>query len=74
MPHDIIKKIDSLIYTFLWHGKREKIKRTTLIGQKLKGVIDMCDTTSFFKSLKIKFVKSLLKCDEANWKILPSYF
>jgi hypothetical protein len=74
VPHDIIKKIDSLIYTFLWHGKREKIRRTTLIGQKFKGGIDMCDTTSFFKSLKMKFIQSLLKCEEANWKILPKYF
>ena len=34
----------------------------------------MCDTTSFFKSLKLKFIKSLLKSEEANWKILPCYF
>ena len=27
IPQDYIKKIDSLIYSFLWHGKREKIKR-----------------------------------------------
>jgi hypothetical protein len=34
----------------------------------------MCDTTSFFKSIKLKFVKSLLNDEEANWKILPNYF
>ena len=48
IPKDILKTIDSLIYNFLWHGKREKIRRSTLIGQKENGVIEMCDTYSFF--------------------------
>ena len=55
IPQDIVKKIDSLIFNFLWHGKREKIKRTTLIGQTQHGGIEMCDTISFFKSLKLKW-------------------
>ena len=74
IPQDTIKRIDSLIFKFLWHGKREKIKRTTLIGQKCEGGLDMCDTASFFKSLKLKWIKSLLNVEEANWKILPNYF
>ena len=74
IPQDYIKKIDSLIYSFLWHGKREKIKRTTFIGQKEFGGIEMCDTSSFFKSLKLKWVKYLLNDDEANWKVLPNFY
>ena len=74
IPQEYIKKIDSLIFSFLWHGKREKIKRTTLIGQKESGGIEMCDTTSFFKSLKLKWVKYLLNNDNANWKVLPSFY
>ena len=74
VPFEKIKIIDSLIYNFLWHGKREKIKRTTLIGQINQGGLDMLDTASFFKSLKIKWIKKLLEKDDANWKILPNYF
>ena len=67
VPNDIIKTIDSLIYNFLWHGKREKIKRSTLIGQTEYGGIEMCDTQSFFKSLKFKWIKKLIDKTEANW-------
>ena len=74
VPTQIIKTINTLIYKFLWHGKREKIKRTTLIGQTLLGGIDMVDTESFFRSLKIKFIKSLINDEEANWKLLAEYF
>ena len=41
IPQDYITKIDSLLFSFLWHEKREKIKRTTLIGQKEREGIDM---------------------------------
>ena len=34
----------------------------------------MLDTASFFKSLKMKWIKKLLEKDDANWKILPNYF
>ena len=71
---DILKKKNTLIYTFLWGGKREKIKRTTLIGNKLDGGIEMPDPNTFFKSLKIKWVKTLINKEKANWKILPEYF
>ena len=74
VPKDILKKINTLIYTFLWGGKREKIKRTTLIGNKLEGGIEMPDPNTFFKSLKIKWVKTLINNEKANWKILPEYF
>ena len=74
VPHDMIKTINTLIFKFLWHGKREKIKRSTLIGNKTEGGLDMLDTESFFRSLKIKWIKTLLNKEEANWKILPNYF
>ena len=47
VPADILKEINSLIFTFLWSGKREKIKRTTVIGLKTEGGLDMCDLNTF---------------------------
>ena len=74
VPPYVIKTIDSLIYSFLWSGKKEKIKRLTLIGNKLKGGIEMCDTNSFFISLKINWIKKLTDNQQANWKVIPEYF
>ena len=47
VPTDILNKINSLIFTFLWSGKREKIKRTTVIGLKSEGGLYMCDPNTF---------------------------
>ena len=66
VPKNIIKQIDSLIYNFLWPGKREKIKRTTLIGQKEHGGLEMCDTHTFFNSLKLKWINNLKSKEAAN--------
>ena len=70
----VIKNIDSLIFNFLWHGKGEKIKRTTLIGLKENGGLEMCDTYTFFNSLKSKWINVLTNKEIANWKVLPNYF
>ena len=73
VPHLIITKINSMLYNFLWDGKREKIKRVTLIGNKLKGGLDMIDIETYINTLKLKWVKALISQDDANWKIIPQY-
>ena len=73
MPKLIITKINSILYNFLWDGKREKIKRVTLIGNKLQGGLDMIDLETYINTMKLKWVKSLLSQDDANWKVIPKY-
>ena len=46
----------------------------TVIGLKTDGRLDMCDPNTFFISLKLKWIKTLLTQENANWKILPEYF
>ena len=73
IPTNIIKQIKSMIFSFLW-GNNEKIKRNTLIGNKLEGGLDVPDIEIYEKSLKLKWIKSL-GCDEhANWKVIPKFF
>ena len=62
-----------MFFNFLWNGKREKIKRKTLIGRKEQGGLNMVDVNTFIKSIKINWIKALMQKDEANWKIIPSY-
>ena len=73
VPKLIITKINSILYNFLWDGKREKIKRVTLIGNKLQGGLDMIDLETYINTMKLKWVKSLLSQDDANWKVIPKY-
>ena len=74
VPLEKLNTLNKLFFNFLWNDKREKIKRNTLIGEKSKGGLEMCDVPSFFNSLKIKWITSLCNCKNANWTILPNYF
>ena len=74
VPQEKINTLNKLFFKFLWNDKREKIKRSTLIGTKSKGGIEMFDVPSFFNSLKIKWITNLCNCKNANWTILPIYF
>ena len=59
---EILQKINSLLYEFLWDSKSEKIKRTEMINEYDKGGLKMIDIQSLNTSLKIKWVQSYLKC------------
>ncbi|XP_060586418.1 uncharacterized protein LOC132742114 [Ruditapes philippinarum] len=71
VPESIVKEINTMIFKFLWDNKQEKVKRATLIGNKLQGGIDMLDLDSYITSLKLKWVKALTDESEANWKLIP---
>ena len=59
-PPDILKTINSILYDFLWDGKDDKIKRTTMINNDAKGGLKMLDIQSFNKSLKMKWIQGYL--------------
>ena len=74
VPKDIVKVIKSMLFKFLWDNKQEKIKRATLIGDKLQGGINMLDIDSFITSLKLKWVRNWTENTKANWKLIANYF
>ena len=61
MPcENFLKKTNRLIFDFLW-GKRERIKRNTLIGHVLDGGIGIVDLETKLKSLKASWIPKILK-------------
>ena len=52
-----LKKINSLLYGFLWDKKRDKIKRVEMINDYHKGGLTIMDIQSFNESLKINGYK-----------------
>ena len=67
-----IKEIESCFHRFIWKGIPDKIKRLTLIGdyEKGGGGLNMVDINSYFKSLKVSWVKRLLSSKTSNWKVI----
>lgn len=70
--NDFIKKIQRLIYNFIW-DKTERIKRNTLIGSALNGGLAVADIECEIKALKASWVSRLLKNKNILYKILDSY-
>ena len=62
---DVIKKVESMIYAFLW-GKKERIKRKTLIGTYTDGGICMPDIELIALSVKAKWLTKLYEMD--SWR------
>ena len=57
--YKVLAEINDLLYTFLWNGKDDKIKRRIMINDLGAGGLKMIDISSFNKSLKITWIKKI---------------
>ena len=74
---DIMKEIESILYTFVWSHKPERIKRKVLIGPVSQGGLKMIDIFKQNISLKIAWVQRWLNItnNQSSWKNLAmEYF
>jgi len=55
--YNVLNEINDLLYTFLWNGKGNKIKRKVMINDFGVGGLKMIDISSFNKSLKTTWIK-----------------
>lgn len=61
-----IKKIERMLYGFLWNNKPDRIKRTKAVQKHKSDGLQMIDLTSFIHSLKITWLQRLVK-SAADW-------
>ena len=47
----------NIIYKFIWNGKKDKIKRSTLVKEYTEGGLKMIDIDSYIKSIHLKWIK-----------------
>ena len=63
-------EVNKLFYLFLWNGKGDKIKRSTMINDYSKGGLKMIDIQAFNKSLKTTWIKKYLDNEnQGKWKL-----
>ena len=62
-----LKKLESLLFEFLWAGRRDPVKRLKVIQDYSNGGLGMIDLHAFVKSLKISWLKRLYTANTA-WK------
>jgi len=73
-PHMVLKKINKIIFRFIWKNKPDKVKRDTIIASKLNGGLKMVDYILKDKALKVRMLQRLLDSNKGKWKILPNYY
>ena len=68
-----IKKINTLLYSFVWKGK-DKVKRTVLISPIEKGGLKIPDVESLISSQRIICIKRYLSPSAASWKFFLDFY
>ena len=63
-----LKQLERIIYEYKWDGKKDKVKRSTMIGSFEDGGIELRDLNSHIDMLRVKWIQKLLDKTEANWK------
>ena len=74
VPKEIIGKVQSRLFKFLWKNKRDKIKRTSLYQDYKDGGLRMIDIETMVKALRLAWIPRLLKIGSLNWKTVPDYY
>ena len=71
----IFKKLDDIIYRFIWNNKPDKIKRTQLCQDYLQGGLKMLKIDIYVTALKSVWIKRLLNSTNSPWvKLFSSLY
>ena len=74
MPNeDYIKKINKLIYNFIWNST-DRIRRNVLISPIECGGIRIVDVETKWKALKASWVSRIINTDSNIHKIVKQFF
>ena len=74
IPDTAIKEIDQKIFRFLW-GKRDRIKRKSVINKLEKGGLNMLDLRSQICAIKAAWASCIMSApDHHLWSFLPEFY
>ena len=65
-PEQFIFELEKELYSFLWNGKQNKIKKSVVCKQYCDGGLCMLNIRTFLSSMKLNWLKRLLH--ECPWK------
>ena len=70
---NILKKLESLIFGFIWNGKPDKINRKKITLSYSMGGLNMVEISKFISALKVTWVHRMYLNNDAPWVNLASY-
>ena len=72
-PECFMKKLDDIIYKFLWDSKPSKINRHTIQLEKEEGGLDMINLKNFISGLKLSWLRRLITDTDFKARVLNFY-
>ena len=64
-----LKEIESIMFNFIWNGKRDRIKRSTMLNVYNNGGLQVPDPSTQADSLKVTWIKKFTdESNRAKWK------
>ena len=73
-PRDAIKRINKLLYSFLWRSKTEQIRRNICINEVTSGGLGMIDLEARVSALRLSWIMKYLNGLNTSWTTLFSYW
>ena len=70
---DFIRKVNNLLYLFVWKGK-DKVKRNALINSPEKGGLQMPDIGAMVRAQRVLCIKKFLETNPAGWKVFLRFY
>jgi len=65
-----LKELERIILNFLWDNKPAKIKSKQITQPYRNGGLQMINIRSFFQSLKLTWIRKLLRASDLPWSLL----
>ena len=70
VPNNVIKEIESIIWSFLWNNKQPLVNRKTMYLNCNEGGVKMLNLRDFIESKQIHFMYKIISSDYDNWNII----
>ena len=71
----LLEEINRILFSFLWDGRGERIKRSEMINDYEKGGLKMLDIKTFNSSLKSIWIKKYLDIkNTGKWKLFFDFY
>ena len=74
LTKDIIKEINTVLFQFVWRGRKDKIKCLSLIGDYKDGGLRMPHVESLIKAQRIICLKKYLDGNKSTWKLFLDHY
>ena len=69
-----LKQANKIIFNFIWNGKRDRVKRDTVIASRHEGGLNMINFILQDQAMKLNMLKRILQPGNERWKIIPRHY